>query len=64
MLVIVRGRAKFGDEELRGMRATSPQHRTVLGVDYGRRRTGLAVSSGGIAPQLPILSWLCREPDG
>jgi hypothetical protein len=39
------------DEELRGMRATSPQHRTVLGVDYGRRRTGLAVSSGGIAPR-------------
>lgn len=38
------------DEELRGMRAAS-QGRTALGVDYGRRRTGLAVSSGGLAPR-------------
>jgi len=38
------------DAELRGMRAASGE-RTVLGVDYGRRRTGLAVSAGGLAPR-------------
>lgn len=38
------------DEELRGIRAAS-HGRTALGVDYGRRRTGLAVSSGGLAPR-------------
>ena len=38
------------DEELRGMRA-SRGDTTALGVDYGLNRTGLAVSSGGLAPR-------------
>ena len=38
------------DQELRGMRASSGAP-TALGVDYGLNRTGLAVSSGGIAPR-------------
>ena len=38
-------------EELRGGAGGASSSRRVLGVDYGRTRTGLAVSSDGLAPR-------------
>ena len=39
------------DEGPSSVSSSSVPMRTVLGVDYGRRRTGLAVTTGGIAPR-------------